>query len=79
MWIHIDRKMVVTTNTFVITRIPRYSVTVDANVWLLHVTRVQPEDRGYYMCQVNTNPIISQVGYLQVNGEYLVCEGPSTF
>ncbi|RVE47430.1 hypothetical protein evm_007940 [Chilo suppressalis] len=34
--------------------------------WLLHVSQVQQEDRGYYMCQVNTNPMISQVGYLQV-------------
>lgn len=25
----------------------------------------------YYMCQVNTNPMISQVGYLQVVGEWL--------
>lgn len=27
------------------------------------------------MCQVNTNPMISQVGYLQVVGEYInICE-----
>lgn len=36
---------------------------------MLHVSSVQQEDRGYYMCQVNTNPMISQVGYLQVVGE----------
>ncbi|XP_065206757.1 lachesin-like isoform X2 [Planococcus citri] len=67
LWIHIDRKMVVTMHKHVISRIPRYSISVNnKNSWILHVTRVQQEDRGYYMCQVNTNPIMSQVGYLQV-------------
>lgn len=66
VWIHIDRQMVLTMHKHVITRIPRYSISVNENTWVLHVTRVQQDDRGYYMCQVNTNPIISQVGYLQV-------------
>ncbi|XP_049542155.1 lachesin isoform X2 [Anopheles darlingi] len=66
-WIHIDRQMILTIHRHVISRIPRYSVTYDnSNTWLLHVTQAQQEDRGYYMCQVNTNPMISQVGYLQV-------------
>ncbi len=63
--------MVVTMHKHVISRIPRYSISVsDKNTWILHVTRVQQEDRGYYMCQVNTNPIMSQVGYLQVTGKF---------
>ncbi|XP_055611875.1 lachesin [Uranotaenia lowii] len=66
-WIHIDRQMILTIHRHVISRIPRYSVTYDnANTWLLHVNQAQQDDRGYYMCQVNTNPMISQVGYLQV-------------
>ncbi|XP_055388029.1 lachesin [Condylostylus longicornis] len=66
-WIHIDRQMILTIHRHVISRIPRYSITYDnANTWLLHVNQVQQEDRGYYMCQVNTNPMISTVGYLQV-------------
>ncbi|CRK87173.1 CLUMA_CG000981, isoform A [Clunio marinus] len=66
-WIHIDRQMILTIHRHVISRIPRYSVTYDnSNTWLLHVNQAQQEDRGYYMCQVNTNPMISQVGYLQV-------------
>ncbi|XP_018326046.2 lachesin [Agrilus planipennis] len=66
-WIHIDRQMIVTIHRHVISRIPRFSVSHDnAKTWLLHVSDVQQEDRGYYMCQVNTNPMISQVGYLQV-------------
>ncbi|XP_026482522.1 lachesin-like [Ctenocephalides felis] len=66
-WIHIDRQMILTIHRHVISRLPRFSVSYDnANTWLLHVSQAQQEDRGYYMCQVNTNPMLSQVGYLQV-------------
>ncbi|XP_021937032.1 lachesin-like isoform X3 [Zootermopsis nevadensis] len=66
-WIHIDRQMILTIHRHVIARVPRFSVSHDnQKTWLLHVTGVHQEDRGYYMCQVNTNPMISQVGYLQV-------------
>lgn len=69
-WIHIDRQMILTIHRHVITRLARFSVSHDnAMTWLLHVSQVQQEDRGYYMCQVNTNPMISQVGYLQVVGK----------
>ncbi|XP_065225680.1 lachesin-like isoform X2 [Planococcus citri] len=66
-WIHIDRQMILTIHRHVISRVPRFSVSHDGQkTWLLHVASAQAEDRGYYMCQVNTNPMISQVGYLQV-------------
>ncbi|VVC25593.1 Hypothetical protein CINCED_3A005931 [Cinara cedri] len=66
-WIHIDRQMILTIHRHVIARIPRFAISHDSQkTWLLHVKGAQPEDRGYYMCQVNTNPMISQVGYLQV-------------
>ncbi|PNF33103.1 hypothetical protein B7P43_G15750 [Cryptotermes secundus] len=66
-WIHIDRQMILTIHRHVIARVPRFSVSHDnQKTWLLHVSGVHQEDRGYYMCQVNTNPMISQVGYLQV-------------
>ncbi|KAL0278832.1 UNVERIFIED_CONTAM: hypothetical protein PYX00_000526 [Menopon gallinae] len=59
--------MILTIHRYVVARVPRYSVSHDSQkTWLLHVYGVQEEDRGYYMCQVNTNPMISQVGYLQV-------------
>ncbi|KAJ8867911.1 hypothetical protein PR048_031719 [Dryococelus australis] len=71
-WIHIDRQMILTIHRHVIARIPRFSVSHDnQKTWQLHVSAVQQEDRGYYMCQVNTNPMISQVGHLQVVGEYV--------
>lgn len=62
--------MILTIHRHVISRIPRYSVSYDnSNTWTLHVSQTHQDDRGYYMCQVNTNPMISQVGYLQVVGK----------
>nr|CAH7724131.1 unnamed protein product [Callosobruchus chinensis] len=59
--------MILTIHRHVISKVPRYSVTNDNDkTWVLHVNGVQQEDKGYYMCQVNTNPMISQVGYLKV-------------
>ncbi|KAK9758954.1 Immunoglobulin V-set domain [Popillia japonica] len=78
-WIHIDRQMILTIHRHVISRVPRFSVSHDnAKTWLLHVSSVQQEDRGYYMCQVNTNPMISQVGYLQVVVPPNILDGEST-
>ncbi|CAL4226931.1 unnamed protein product, partial [Meganyctiphanes norvegica] len=66
-WIHLRRQMIVAVHTRIITRISRYSVTHDSHkTWTLHITGVTEDDRGYYMCQINTDPALSQVGYLQV-------------
>lgn len=34
----------------------------------LHIKDVQKEDKGFYMCQVNTDPMVSTVGFLDVVG-----------
>ncbi|XP_043469047.1 lachesin-like isoform X3 [Leptopilina heterotoma] len=66
-WIHVDRQMLVTIHKHVVAKIARFSVTNDNHrTWLLNIRSVEQQDRGYYMCQINTNPMISQVGYLQV-------------
>ncbi|XP_050695194.1 lachesin-like isoform X2 [Eriocheir sinensis] len=66
-WIHLKRQMIVAVHTRLIARISRYSVTHDSHkTWTLHITGVTEEDSGYYMCQINTDPAISQVGLLQV-------------
>lgn len=41
----------------------------DANTWFLHIDQAKLSDRGYYMCQVNTVPMLSRQGYLEVVGE----------
>jgi len=66
-WIHIDRQMILTIGRNVITRIPRFHIVHDNHhTWSLHIKDVQAEDRGYYMCQVNTDPMISVTGHLDV-------------
>ncbi|XP_011064553.1 PREDICTED: lachesin-like [Acromyrmex echinatior] len=66
-WIHVGRQMLLTIHKHVVVKVPRFSVSHDnQKTWLLHINSVQQDDRGYYMCQVNTNPMISQVGFLQV-------------
>ena len=36
--------------------------------WQLTVRDVQIKDRGAYMCQLNSEPMASQIAYLHVNG-----------
>ncbi len=58
-----------------ITRNPRISVTHDKHdkhkTWFLHINNVKEEDRGRYMCQINTVTAKTQFGYLHVVGEYI--------
>ncbi|XP_076635423.1 lachesin isoform X3 [Colletes latitarsis] len=59
--------MLLTVHKHVVVKIPRFTVSHDnQKTWLLHINSVQQGDRGYYMCQVNTNPMMTQVGFLQV-------------
>ena len=69
-FIHIDRQMILTIHNHVITRIPRFTISHDKHyTWSLKITNVQQEDKGHYMCQVNTDPMVSKVGYLDVVGK----------
>merc|ERR1719461_163501 len=66
-WVHIDRQMILIIGRHVITRIPRFNIIHDSHhTWTLQIRDVQPEDKGYYMCQVNTDPMISMTGHLDV-------------
>lgn len=66
-WIHTDRYTLLTLQNRVITRNSRYRVTHNAHrTWWLHIDDVQERDRGQYMCQINTSPMKSQVGYIAV-------------
>ncbi|XP_043212840.1 lachesin-like [Amphibalanus amphitrite] len=66
-WIHLERQMILTIHDKVITSIPRFKlVQDDPNTWVLHISQVQRSDGGLYMCQVNTAPLMSQIGSLKV-------------
>lgn len=66
-WIHTDRHTLLTLHDKVITRNPRYSINHNGyRTWWLHIVNVEQGDSGKYMCQINTSPMKSQVGYLEV-------------
>ncbi|XP_012283439.1 lachesin isoform X2 [Orussus abietinus] len=66
-WVRVDTQTILSIHHNVITQNPRISLSYnDHRSWFLHIKMVQETDRGWYMCQVNTNPMRSRQGYLQV-------------
>ncbi|XP_044018240.1 lachesin-like isoform X2 [Aphidius gifuensis] len=66
-WVRVDTQTILSIHDNVITQNPRISLSYnDHRSWYLHIKRVQEVDRGWYMCQVNTDPMRSLQGYLQV-------------
>lgn len=61
-WVKANTKAIQAIHEQVITHNPRVSVShADLNTWNLHIKSVMEEDRGGYMCQLNTDPMKSQV------------------
>ena len=56
-------------NKMVITKNTRISVYHSFGVWALTIQNVKPSDRGWYMCQTNTDPMESQMFSLDVTGK----------
>ncbi|XP_028168354.1 lachesin-like isoform X2 [Ostrinia furnacalis] len=66
-WLRVDTQTILTIHTHVISRSRRVGVThSDHRVWFLHIRELRETDRGWYMCQINTDPMKSQLGYLDV-------------
>ncbi|ALC48222.1 CG32791, partial [Drosophila busckii] len=66
-WLKADTKAIQAIHENVITHNPRVTVShLDQNTWNLHIKSVSEEDRGGYMCQLNTDPMKSQIGFLDV-------------
>ncbi|KAG7202952.1 hypothetical protein KM043_010089 [Ampulex compressa] len=66
-WIKSDSRAILAIHTHMVAHNPRLSVTHNGhNTWKLHVSNVQKNDSGTYMCQVNTDPMRSQMGYMEV-------------
>ncbi|GFU39784.1 hypothetical protein NPIL_401 [Nephila pilipes] len=66
-WIKVDTQTLLTLDTHVISRDRRLKITnSNKRQWYLHIKDVSVLDRGYYMCQINTEPMISQEGFLDV-------------
>ncbi|XP_049270125.1 lachesin [Rhipicephalus sanguineus] len=65
-WLRVESKTILTIHKSVITQNYRVHLSPSDRTWLLVIDSVQESDRGGYMCQVNTVPMHSQVGYLDV-------------
>ncbi|TRY67309.1 hypothetical protein TCAL_05178 [Tigriopus californicus] len=69
-WIRVDTQTILTMNENVISRNHRFYI--DHNKldrqWSLSIREVKPSDQGWYMCQINTDPMMSTTGYLEVLG-----------
>ncbi|KAG6441244.1 lachesin [Manduca sexta] len=66
-WIKSDTKTILAIHTRMVTLNPRLLVTHNGhNTWMLFIYNVEPKDSGTYMCQINTDPMMSQMGHLSV-------------
>ncbi|XP_011341011.1 neurotrimin isoform X2 [Ooceraea biroi] len=66
-WVRVDTQTILSIHHNVITQNPRITLSYnDHRSWYLHIKDVQEVDRGWYMCQVNTDPMKSRQGYIQV-------------
>ncbi|XP_063619402.1 protein amalgam-like [Cydia splendana] len=86
-WLRVDTQTILTIGPHVITKNHRVGVARgSAQAWALTLRDVRPADGGAYMCQVNTEPMITQTHQLQVvvppdivdsgsSGEVMVREG----
>ena len=65
-----DTQTILTIHNSIITRNQRVSLSHrEHKEWKLHISNVQEVDRGWYMCQVNTDPMRSKRGYIEVQGK----------
>ena len=68
-WIFVETQTILTIHHTIITKNPRFSLARhDHKHWYLQISDVKPSDRGLYMCQVNSDPMMSQTGFLDVQG-----------
>jgi len=67
-WVKANSKAIQAIGTHVITHNERVSVSHDdaRRKWMLHIAKAQLEDSGPYMCQLNTDPMKSRMGVLNV-------------
>jgi len=66
-WVRVDTQTILTIHHNIITRNQRISLSHhDHKIWRLHINNVQESDRGWYMCQINTDPMVSERGFLEV-------------
>lgn len=69
-WLRVDTQTILTIQNHVITKNHRISIAnTEKKIWELKVRDVHESDKGWYMCQINTDPMKSQLGYLNIVGK----------
>ncbi|OAD55980.1 Lachesin [Eufriesea mexicana] len=72
-WLRVDTQTILTIAKHVITKNHRIGVShTEPKTWHLNIRNVEESDRGAYMCQINTDPMKSQIGYLEVVENILI-------
>ena len=67
-WVHEDSQSILTVGRQVYAQISRLTLAADHHKSALTLDPVSAADRGWYMCQVNTDPMRAARAYLQVLG-----------
>lgn len=68
-WLHVATQTILTIQNRVVSNNIRIGIINTENrMWQLRIKDVREDDRGWYMCQINTIPMQSQLGYLDVVG-----------
>ncbi|XP_055388080.1 limbic system-associated membrane protein [Condylostylus longicornis] len=66
-WLRVDTQTILTIQNHVITKNHRVGITYSEHkIWQLRIKDIRESDKGWYMCQINTDPMKSQTGYLDV-------------
>ncbi|XP_055299300.1 neurotrimin-like [Sitodiplosis mosellana] len=66
-WLRVDTQTILTIQNNTITKNHRIGITHTENrIWQLRIRDVKESDQGWYMCQINTDPMKSALGYLAV-------------
>jgi len=81
-WLKLHSQTILTIHNHIITKNMRIGLSIDLQsletpckkgkvetsitMYTLHITSVQENDGGFYMCQMNTDPMKGQWGYLKV-------------
>ncbi|KAL9930396.1 dpr-interacting protein eta isoform 2-T2 [Glossina fuscipes fuscipes] len=66
-WLRVDTQTILTIQNHVITKNQRIGITnSEHKTWTMRIKDIKESDKGWYMCQINTDPMKSQMGYLDV-------------
>ncbi|XP_017856768.1 PREDICTED: limbic system-associated membrane protein [Drosophila arizonae] len=66
-WLRVDTQTILTIQNHVITKNQRIGIAnSEHKTWTMRIRDIKESDRGWYMCQINTDPMKSQMGYLDV-------------